>query len=373
MKGPFQSLPLTQRKGRLYFLRKRVFKFLEHYIRPHLLRRSIQHISGPETVEYGRDEVLAFCIVRNGAAYIRDYIEHHFRLGVRHIVFLDNGSTDETVAFAQEYDNITILRTTCSYRTYENVMKRYLAQRFCRGRWGLCVDIDELFDYPFSDVLSLSSLVRYLNQHGYTAVVGHMLDMFPDTTLARLHTFSPEGNIRESYPYYDVSNIRKLDYIWGSLSNPAVKRYHGGIRDMLFGTNNGLTKAVLFFVEEKIDLFVNWHHMGNARVADFTTVLLHYPFVPTFHQKVVEAVETERYGQFTVQYDRYRQGLQQIPDQPLKQATAQRLNKIEELLKSEFLVAAPAFIQWVAIHRDADPLDSVEEERDRPIAHSPGM
>jgi hypothetical protein len=34
---------------------------------------------------------------------------------------------------------------------YENTMKRYLAERFSPGRWNLCADIDELFDYPFSE------------------------------------------------------------------------------------------------------------------------------------------------------------------------------------------------------------------------------
>ena len=34
------------------------------------------------------------------------------------------------------------------FQVDENTMKRYLAERFSRGRWNLCADIDELFDYP---------------------------------------------------------------------------------------------------------------------------------------------------------------------------------------------------------------------------------
>ena len=30
------------------------------------------------------------------------------------------------------------------------VMQQYLVARFGKGRWSLCVDIDELFDYPYS-------------------------------------------------------------------------------------------------------------------------------------------------------------------------------------------------------------------------------
>jgi hypothetical protein len=190
-----------------------------------------------------------------------------------------------------------------------------------------------------------------------------MLDMFPDTTLSRLHTITVKGSLREIYPYYDISNIRKLDYIWGILSNPSVKRHHGGIRDKLFGTDNGLTKAVLFFVDENIDLFVSWHHMGNAHVADFTTVLLHYPFLPLFQQKVAEAVDTRRYGKFTIQYEQYWQSFQQSPEQALRLETAERFTKVEDLLKTGFLVATPTFLQWVEENGHSRVYDSAAVEQ----------
>ena len=351
MKEQPHSLLLHRLKAQLVHFRQLSARVAENYIRPMLLKRFIQHVSGPKTVEYGRNEVLALCVVRNGAAYIRSFVQHHFELGVRHIVFLDNGSTDDTVAIAQEYDNITILEANCPYHKYENVMKRYLAHRFSQGKWALFVDIDELFDYPFSDVLSLPSLIAYLNHYSYTAVVAQMLDMFPDTTLSGLWTMTTGDCLKEAYPYYDVSNIRKSDYLWGKLSNPSVKRYHGGIRDTLFGTNNGLTKVALFFVDEHIDLFVKWHHVNNAYIADFTGVLLHYPFVSSFSQKVLEAVETRRYGYFTIQYELYWKTLQEDPQRRIRLDTAHVLTTIKSLLDTGFLVASPNFLQWVAVNR----------------------
>ncbi len=60
-------------------------------------------------------------------------------------------------------------------------MKQYLIARFGKsGRWCLYVDIDELFDYPYSEVVSLDSFLRYLTSKSYTAVMAHMLDMFPE-------------------------------------------------------------------------------------------------------------------------------------------------------------------------------------------------
>ena len=60
-------------------------------------------------------------------------------------------------------EDVTVLQTDAPYNKYENTMKRYLAERFSSGRWNLCADIDELFDYPFSESLSLRDFLGYLN------------------------------------------------------------------------------------------------------------------------------------------------------------------------------------------------------------------
>ena len=40
---------------------------------------------------------------------------------------------------------------------YQPLFKKYLALNSAQGGWRLDVDVDEFFDYPFSDVLKLSS------------------------------------------------------------------------------------------------------------------------------------------------------------------------------------------------------------------------
>ncbi len=323
-------------------------RLLEHHVRSRLLRYRVRHVSGPEVVDYAPDEVLAICVVRNGSLHIRSFIEHHQQLGVRHIVFLDNGSTDETVAIAQEYPNVTILSSDCPYRKYENVMKRYLALRFSRARWNLCVDVDELFDYPCSDVLSLSDFLTFLNANRYNAVLAHMLDMFAGRPLTDCAE-APSASLREAYPYYDIANIHKSEYTWSPVPYPSIQMHWGGIRRTIFGTNNGLSKAALVRVEEDLELFVDWHQVANARIADVTGVLFHYPFVNCFANKVRDAVRTGRYGYRTTgEYRRYWRALQQEPELQIKSDTAQRFTDLKALLEEGFLVASPAFRAWVS-------------------------
>jgi hypothetical protein len=332
----------------MQFLLSTPSRAVERYIRPHLLRSRVEHVAGPERVEYGPEEVLAICVVRNGEMHIRSFIDHHFRLGVRHIVFLDNGSSDATVRIASGYDNVTVLRTDCPYQKYENVMKRYLARRFSPGRWNLCVDIDERFDYPFSDRLDLTSLIAYLNRRSFTAVVAQMLDLFPDARLSGLAE-AEWARSMEAQRYYDVSAVRTTPYPYGTLPNLDPGMHWGGIRKTLFGTDNGLTKAALVFVDDTIELFVHWHHVRNARVADFSCVLLHFPFVGGFADKVAEAVDSGRYGRVTThEYAMYHKGLSQHPDLPIRGPAAREFTGVDALLDEGFLVTSSAYHAWVA-------------------------
>ena len=315
------------------------------------LRNSIQHIHGRVSLNYSDDELVVVCVVRNGRIYINSFIKHYFTLGVKHIVFLDNGSSDDTIRLASTYDNVTVLKTDLPYSKYENVMKDYLVHRFSEGRWSLCVDIDEFFDWPYSGIVRLDSLLHYLNARGYTAVVAQMLDLFSDLPLSQLRD-NPGEDITTNYTYYDMSNISMVDYPWSRLSTDEVKYHSGGIRKTLFGTNNGLTKAPLVFVDSRIQLFKDWHHAENAYIANFTCALLHYPFTSSFYDKVGDAAATKRYGHVTSdEYDRYWRRLSAEPELCMRLETSRRYSGIESLLNEGFLVASPDYLDWVDTER----------------------
>src|SRR5215213_3103752 len=173
---------------------------------------SIEHLYGPEEVPYAEDELVLLCLLRDGRPYLKSFVEHHFSMGVKHLFFLDNGSTDGTVEALKEYENVTVLRTELPFERYELSVRQYLVERFCqKGRWCLYADMDELFDYPYSDVVSLGALLRYLNERSYTAVVTQMLDMFPEEPLSDVPS-EEEERLKEVYRFYDISNIRQKNY-----------------------------------------------------------------------------------------------------------------------------------------------------------------
>ena len=327
-------------------------RLAEDWGRPLALRASVRRLHGPRRVPCGDDELVALCVVRNGAEHVTSFVRHHQELGVKHIILLDNGSTDGTVDLARAFGGVTILRTRRPYRTYETVLKRYLVRRFARGRWSLMVDIDERFDYPFSDRMGLQALLTYLNRNGYTAVLAQMLDLFSEEPLGRPPTAS-HGALEERYPYYDTSAVERHPYRFGTPANPTIRMHAGGIRKTVFGTENGLTKACLIRLVPPLVPFVGFHQVANAAIADFTAVLLHYPFAGTFTEKVREAVRTDRYRVSAGdEYAKYWARLQAEPDLRLRRPTARRYAGLEQLLEEGFLVTSPAYRRWADERND---------------------
>jgi len=315
-----------------------------------ILKFEAKHIHGPKEVDYGLNELVVLCLVRNSQLYINSFIEHYQTLGVKHIFFLDNNSTDNTIPIAQKYKNVTIFQTKLPFKKYKMAMRHYLINNFAKGsRWALFVDIDEFFDYPFSDTISLKMLLTYLNERSYTSVVAYMLDMHSDKPILNQNV-GEDRSLDELYKYYDLFNIIKMQYYFPQniLANNEIAIYFGGIRKTLFDVNAFITKHPLFFLDTQIKpLFTGGHDTRYAHIADFTGVLLHYKFTSDFYERTVRAVQEENYADNSANYKKIYNVLKHNPDFQIKQDTSEELNNINELIDRGFLVVSEDYIDWV--------------------------
>ena len=320
-----------------------------------ILKHNVEHLHGPEEVHYDIDELVVLVLLRNGRPYIKPFIEHYFSIGVKHIVFLDNGSTDGTVEALKAYDeHITVFRSGLSFKKYNLLMKRYLVERFGRGRWTLSVDIDELFDYPYSDVVSLKDLLRYLNEHSYTAVVTYMLDMFPEMLLPAESPTAEYEDLKERHRFYDISDVRTWDYnevgdIGNAVSNEEIKILQGGVQRRLFNIGPLLIKHPLLFLDEKLKPFdMSDHWAGNARIADFTAVFLHYKISANLYGLVRKEIEEERrYTNLRGKYDKYYKVLKETPSLPIRNETSKELKSVNDLVGTRFVSVSRQYMNFV--------------------------
>jgi len=333
-----------------------------------LLHRSIEHLHGPEAVAYKPDELIVVCLVRDGRPYVKSYVEHYLSLGVKHIAFLDNDSTDGTVVALKNYENVTVLRTKLPYKAgpggTEYLFKKYLISRFGRrDRWCLLADIDELFDYPYSDLVGLESLLRYLNEKRYTAVVAQMLDMLPEDPLS-----GRAGNLgeplKELHRFCDISNVKRTsikdcpDLRGNTYGSDEIEEFRNGIRSTIFGAKPLLTKHPLMFLNDEVKpVDGSTHWVGNARVADFTCVLFHYKFLDGyFREQVARAVREEQYYENSAAYKKYFQVLASNPNLQIKQETAREIESVNDLVENRFLVVSEDYLSWVNAEAEKNAL-----------------
>jgi glycosyltransferase involved in cell wall biosynthesis len=318
-----------------------------------ILEHNVEHVHGPREVEYGVDELVVLVLLRNGRPYIKPFIEHYFTLGVKHIVFLDNGSTDGTVEALQNYENVTVLRSQLPFKKYNITLKQYLVERFGRGRWTLNADIDELFEYPYSDVVSLKALLKYLNDNFYTAVVTYMLDMFPETLLSADSSATDYESLKELHRFYDISDVRTLDYsqvgdIGNVVANERIEILQGGVMQRVFGTSPLLTKHPLIFLDDRLtphDLSDHW--VGNARIADFTALFLHYKLSANLYGLVRREIEERRYNNLHGKYDKIHKVLAEAPSLLMRNDTSKELKSVNELVGTRFVSVSKQYMRFV--------------------------
>jgi glycosyl transferase family 2 len=309
-------------------------------------------VSGPREFAGGRNEVVVACMVRNGEEYIEAFLTHYFKLGAKHVVLMDNGSTDRTVALARARRGVTVFECPRPVGRGETLLRRYLLNGFCRGRWCLNVDIDEFFDFPFSKTIGLGGLIGYLEANSYTAVVSQMLDMISDKPLSELKAVK-NGALRKHYPFYDISRIEKSDYLgrpFGSMmkgnvvSNRAIKFHLGGIRKPAFGGRNWLTKHPLVLLDG-LEL-TDPHCVARARCADFSGVLFHYKFTGSLLARTKDYADNGFGGmprEYAAILARGKTALLYDP------STAKRIGNIVELVDNGFLVVSDRFRRYVKL------------------------
>jgi hypothetical protein len=303
----------------------------------------VQLMSGPRRISASAEDLIVTCLVRDGAVYLPEFLRHYRELGAKHIVFLDNGSADGTPALAASEPDVTVLRTLAPYKIYKDVMKRWLVTQYGRGNWVLCVDIDELFDYPFRKDIGTVNLLRYLNRCGFTAVLAQMLDLFPQGAIT-------EGSgtaWRREHRFYSLGGLERQSYsaFYGE-SNEAppvgLEVMHGGIRSSAFQVRALLTKHPLLFPSRGI-AYLHAHHVRGARVADVSAVLLHYKYVGGFAERVEAIVKAESFSMNSREYKQYLRAIESDAGLSLYSETASELSTVEQLLDERFLVASEHF------------------------------
>lgn len=248
------------------------------------MKRANRLVHGLPMVELHVDEVAVVSLMKDAGYFIAAFIQHHQALGVRHILIIDNGSSDDTVAIAKQFDDVTVIRNTLPAKRYECLLRDCAARSVLRGGWVLFVDSDELFETPLS--APLPRLLTYLDSQGFTAMVTQMLDLFAPQAYGETKNWDYAQVLRkadryslgqmQSFAYHDHTHIGFSWFLEGNEAPPEVTLKAGGLRREVFGEACFLSKHSLVRNLPGIGLIPHPHCASGVSVADVTGLLRHY-------------------------------------------------------------------------------------------------
>lgn len=252
-----------------------------------------------------------FTVLRNECLLLSHFFEHYRALGVGHFIVVDNNSNDGSTEWLQQQPDITLYHTAESYKSasygiqWINTLKR----KHAANQWCLYADIDEFLVLP-SPAKNLQHLTSYLDDKGYEAVRGFMLDMYSETLeQAKLH--SSDIHPLNTAPYFD-NHFESYPAV-----NPPFVETYGGFRQRFFWhaneRGNPLVKTPLV-KGDKVHFLSSSHTISPAKIADLTTVFLHVKFLGDCENRFDEEISRQEHACVTEEYQRYRDVLLNTPN-----------------------------------------------------------
>lgn len=314
--------------------------------------RATQVLHGPPRVTLPDDGVAAVVLVRDAAYFLPAMLAHHFARGIDHIVVIDNGSTDATVAIAAGFDRVTVVRNTLPVAQYESRLRAQIAARVLRGGWVLFVDADEMAEVPLAPpAAAFAALARYCNAAGYTAVMAQMLDLvspapYGDTAVlgypaavAECDRYTLEGIA--AFAYRDPLGAEFQPLLAANTAPPPEVRWLvGGLRRRAFGEACLLTKHSFVRNLPGLTLMSHPHCATGVRVADVTFLLRHYKFAGPWQARDAATVAAAVWQHAQ---DARRVSAAGGPAFRFDLAAARVWSGVDALLDAGFLTASPAY------------------------------
>lgn len=311
------------------------------------IHNNIETVYGDPTAVKDNNKTTLMCLLKNGSYYIKDFINYHRNLGFDQFLFLDNGSTDDTIHCIKSFPNTHILLCELGYKTYWHAYKEYLFQTYGKQKWSMILDVDEFFDYPFSDSLKLNDLITYLHKNKFTALVAQMIDLYPDSNILQQTT----DDFLTFHSFYSIAakkniSIPTLTSQTCEISNAAIEYYMGGWRDKIFDVGDILlTKMPLLYGADGVSL-VHDHFAHKAHVADISCVIRHYKFHSSFSAYVDESVKNENHYNSSAEYKRYQKLISKNEDLVFYNSDS-RPFVLFDLLKDNYIFVSENFIDFV--------------------------
>ena len=271
-----------------------------------------------------KDAILCFVTQRNERVRLPYFLDYYRRAGIGHFLFVDNDSDDGSAEYLARQSDVSLWRTTTSYKTARFGMDwlNWLLFRYGTGHWCLTVDPDEFLVYPHYDTRPLQALTDWLDASALRSFSAMLLDMYPKGPL-HAQPYQSGQNPFEIARWFDPANysIRKN----GAYGNLWIQ---GGVRGRVFfpdDPDNGPALNKIPLVRwERGYAYASSTHMLLPRSLNMvyderggekaSGCLLHAKFLSTFVEKSAEELNRRQHYANSHEYKAYHSGLRDGPE-----------------------------------------------------------
>jgi len=244
-----------------------------------------------DTTKLEKNDVILICAFKNAHNLIKLFIEHYRKIGINKFVFIDNGSTDESVEIITNCSNdinVDVWYTDDEFEGYKSCgWRQRMMTYYGVNRWYLDLDVDELFVYNGIESGGISKIINYATKNNLKAIGSVMLDTYSNKPVLNINKLD-SADIQKVYKYIDRDTYTKID-------NAIFKyRIFGGPRNRVFHIKPFLQKLPLIYVEDST-MNINphfWYPFSVNFNSQIVSVLLHYKFLPGDFDQYKEYVKS---------------------------------------------------------------------------------
>ena len=108
------------------------------------------------------EDITLLAVFKNEELLLPYFIEHYQKIGINNFIMIDNDSSDASCSYLLSLANIniTLYHTLHSYKesNFGTTWINGLLDLYCKNKWCIVVDIDELLQLPYN-CKSIQSLI----------------------------------------------------------------------------------------------------------------------------------------------------------------------------------------------------------------------
>jgi broad specificity phosphatase PhoE len=233
------------------------------------------------------NDVILLVILQNATNFIKHFINHYQKIGIKYFVFIDNNSSDGSRKVIRDHSTddivIDIWQTNEKFDAIKAMgWKQQMMVYYGLDRWYLNLDIDELLVFDNYKKRSIANVIKTAESRKSQSLGGIMIDMYPNAPLNKTQKI-PHDNILDKYCYCDKNTYTRIN------NQKYLARIFGGPRCRLFNVSPSLQKFPLIYATKQT-LGINphfWYPYKINLLSNFQLGILHYKFLPDDLKKYV--------------------------------------------------------------------------------------